>query len=222
MNGFLNPLRTPAALDVVCIPLPVTGAPVTGILAVAVTAVLFGALLLFAGRRGRRPRSAALWTGLIVLPAVLLIPQPQPATAAVLCPPGYRPSAPLPTPTPSRPDAPTGTARVTVVQTSVNTGMAPGVAPTPLFGEVRNTSRETVYVTDVVVRVTGVTKAPGAAAGPCGPSDYRITGDRMPVGAVLTLGQKVRFTGARIAFVNKSVNQDACRGAVVALGYTSS
>lgn len=62
-----------------------------------------------------------------------------------------------------------------------------------------------------------MTKARNAAAGPCGPSDYRLTATRMPVDAVLEPRQKAPFTGARIGFYDKSVNQDACKGATVAL-----
>lgn len=224
MNPLLSTPIGPASADVICYPLPVTGIPLAGILGLAVVLVVGGALLVIASRRGRRARTAALTMALVLLPAPLVVGQPTPASANVLCPPtsGTSPTPPPPSTSANPSGGPTGTARVVVVQTSVNAGMAPGVRPTPLFGEVRNTSGETVYVTDVVVRVTDVTKAPRAAAGPCGPSDYRVTGDRMPVGAVLTPGQKVTFAGARIGFFNKSVNQDACKGAIVALGYTSS
>lgn len=240
---FVNGPRTPAAADVVCLPLPVTGFSLAGVLGVALVLALVGALLLIAGRRGRRARSAALLAGAFLLPAPLLLAQSQPAAAAasVICPPGTYPAPAPPGPNqqgvpteplgpaalsgptgPTGPTSPTGTVRVTVVQTSVNTEMAPGVAPTTLVGEVTNPSRETVYVTDVVVAVTAVTKARNAVSGPCGPSDYRLTGRRMPVDAVLEPGRKATFFGARIGFVNKSVNQDACKGATVSLGYTSS
>lgn len=234
MSTFRNGPRTSASVDIVCSPLPVTGSPLLGILALALMLAVVGVLLLVVGRRGQRARTAALLAGMLLLPAPLIVTHSQPASAQVLCPPGKQPvpAGPVPVPTqlaqpttpapPTTSALPTGTVRVAVVQTSTNAGMAPGVEPTTLVGEVRNTSGETVYVTDVAVRVTGVTKARNAVAGPCGPSDYVLSGRRMPVGAVLEPGQKARFTGARIGFFDKSVNQDACKGATVALGYTSS
>lgn len=108
---------------------------------------------------------------------------------------------------------------ITAVQISTITGIAPGAEPALIAGTVTNTSTETRYITAVTVRVSSVATVPGAAQGTCDTSDYILTYAQMPVGRELAPGEQTEFTGAKIGFNNKSVNQDACKLATVNLRY---
>jgi hypothetical protein len=114
--------------------------------------------------------------------------------------------------------ASTGTVTpVTVHQTSTVTGMAPGVAAQPLSGNFDNPNSGPVYVTSVTATVTGTDKAG------CDASDFTVTGSPAAVGTQVAAGSGVgTWSGISIAFNNKpAINQDACKNAVVAIGYTS-
>lgn len=108
---------------------------------------------------------------------------------------------------------------VSVVQTSTVSGLAPGVAPQTLSGNFNNPNDGPVYVSTVVVEISGV----DSAGGNCDASDYTLTGASMNVGAEIEPGNgKGSWGGATIAFNNKpSVNQDDCKGATVHLTYTA-
>lgn len=113
--------------------------------------------------------------------------------------------------------AATGTnAAVVVNQTSTVTGLAPGVAAQPLSGDFGNDNDGPVYVGSVTATVSG-TDQPG-----CGATDYTIAG-AATVNAQVAAGDGVgSWSGLTIAFNNKpSVNQDACKNAVVDLAYAS-
>ncbi|MEO7752950.1 MAG: hypothetical protein ABIS35_06000 [Terracoccus sp.] len=113
--------------------------------------------------------------------------------------------------------ADTGTTVAVVVhQTSTVTGLAPGVAPQSLSGNFDNPNAGPVYVAGVTATVTGTDKD-GCTAG-----DYTIAGTST-VAAQVPAGNGVgAWSGLTIAFNNKaSVNQDACKTAVVSLAYTS-
>jgi hypothetical protein len=105
---------------------------------------------------------------------------------------------------------------IVVNQTSTITGLAPGVAAQTLSGNFDNPNDASVYVGSVSVSVTG-TDTPG-----CGPTDYTIGGSA-PVNAQVAAGNGVgSWSGLTIQFNNKpAVNQDACKGAVVELTYSS-
>jgi hypothetical protein len=102
-----------------------------------------------------------------------------------------------------------------VVQTSIVTGLAPGVAAQNLSGNFDNSGDGPVYAGSVSVVVTD-TNAPGCTA-----DDYTITGSPMTVNAEVPVGSgQGGWTGAQIAFNNDPVrNQDACQGATVNLTY---
>lgn len=207
---------TTRILAAVCPDLAATGSPLLGALGLAVVLMALGLALLILARRS--PRAAVAIVVLLALPVAVLGIGSDTAhaqgTNSTECLPSS-PTAPNPSPQVS------GTAQVVVVQTSTNEGLAPGVAASTLTGQVRNKSTETVYVNDVTVTITGVTKAPEAVAGSCNASDYEIIGARMAVGAVVAPRDDVAFSGASIGFVDKPVNQDACKGATVSLGYLS-
>jgi hypothetical protein len=115
-------------------------------------------------------------------------------------------------------DAQTDTTSQSVVvnQTSTITGLAPGLGAQTLSGDFDNPNSGPVHVGAVSVVVTG-TDTPG-----CGPTDYTIGGSA-PVNAQVAAGDGVgSWSGLTIAFNNKAgVNQDACKGAVVELAYSS-
>ncbi|GAB3548628.1 hypothetical protein GCM10027404_12850 [Arthrobacter tumbae] len=102
------------------------------------------------------------------------------------------------------------------------TGLAPGVAPAPIEGVVVNESSSTRYIEAVTVSIISVTKAVGAAAGTCDVTDYNLFDVAMPVDRVLRPAEAAEFSGASIGFSNKSVNQDACKKALVNLRYDPS
>lgn len=207
---------TTRILAAVCPDLAATGSPLLGALGLAVVLMALGLALQIIARRS--PRAAVAIVVLLALPVAVLGIGSDTAHAQVTnsteCL-ASSPTAPNPRPQVS------GTAQVVVEQTSTNEGLAPGVAASTLTGQVLNKSTETVYVNDVTVTITGVMKAPQAVAGPCNASDYEIIGARMAVGTVVAPGDDVAFSGASIGFVDKPVNQDACKGATVSLGYVS-
>jgi hypothetical protein len=113
--------------------------------------------------------------------------------------------------------ASTGTnSSITVNQTSIITGLAPGLPAQTLSGNFDNTNTSPVYVTAVTAAVTGTDKTG------CGPTDYIIAGTA-PVAAQVPAGTAVgSWTGLTIQFNNKGTNQDACKNAAVTITYTSS
>ena len=120
--------------------------------------------------------------------------------------------------------AATGTpTAITVNQSSVITGLAPGAPAQTLSGNFTNTNSGPVYVTSVTVAIASVTKATGAVTGTCDATDYTLTGATMTVGAEVATGpNKGAWTGATIAFNDKTnANQDQCKGATVNFSYTS-
>jgi len=120
------------------------------------------------------------------------------------------------------PDVTAAAESLTVVQTSVVTGLAPGVAPVAIVGLITNNGPNPVEVTVVEVTITSVTPALDAAPGVCGPSDYVLLNARMPVNRTIEAGGgSTEFSGASIGFITTSANQDACQRATVQLLYTA-
>ena len=118
------------------------------------------------------------------------------------------------------PDVTAAVESLTVVQTSVVTGLAPGVAPVAIIGLITNNGPNPVEVTVVEVTITSVTPALDAAPGVCGPSDYVLLNARMPVNRTIEAGGgSTQFSGASIGFITTS--QDACQRATVQLLYTA-
>ncbi len=113
--------------------------------------------------------------------------------------------------------ASTGTVvAVTVNQTTTVAGLAPGLAAQSLSGNFDNPNAGPVYIAAVTAVVTGTDKAG------CTATDYTIAGTAT-VGAQVAAGSGVgSWSGLTIQFNNKGTNQDACKGAVVAIAYTAS
>lgn len=192
-----------------CDQLAATGLSVTALIALAVAFLAAGLLLLPAARQrgGIRRGGVAVLLLLVLLAGGSGAGVPA-AHAAPDC------SQAIQDPVVTGPDE-----KVRAVQISTINGVAPGADPAPITGTVTNNSTETRYITAVTVSVSSVAKAPGSAQGTCDTSDYILTNVRMPVGRTLAPGETTEFTGAKIGFNNKSVNQDACKRATVNLRY---
>ncbi len=109
---------------------------------------------------------------------------------------------------------------LTANQTGTLTPMYPGDSAQTISGNFNNPNSGPIYVSSVTVSISGVTKAAGAAAGTCDATDFTLASPTMSVAAEVAAGNaKGAFTGATIKFNNKASNQDACKGATVALAY---
>jgi hypothetical protein len=112
---------------------------------------------------------------------------------------------------------------LTANQTTVLTPMYPGDTAQTISGNFNNPNSGPIYVSTVTVSISGVTKAVGAPAGTCDATDFTVAGAAMSVATEVPTGNaKGAFTGATIKFNNKASNQDACKGATVALAYAIS
>jgi hypothetical protein len=113
---------------------------------------------------------------------------------------------------------------LTVNQTTTVTAMYPGDSAQTLSGNFDNPNSGPIYVGTVTASIASVTKAVGAPAGTCDATDFTLANAAMTVGAEVPAGSgKGSWTGATIKFNDKvGTNQDACKGATVALSYTIS
>jgi hypothetical protein len=184
-----------------CDTLPDTGGPTLVLAVVAVVCLAAGTTLVMYARRER--------VGPIVMLAFLIIAAGCTTMSA----------APAQATTPGCETY--GHNSLSITQTSVLAGLRPGAEPLEITGTVTNDSDDDTYITAVSVTMTSVSKAPHAAAGTCDVSDYALTGSRMPVDEALGPHESLSFTGATLGFSNKSVNQDACKGATIRLRYHS-
>jgi len=115
-----------------------------------------------------------------------------------------------------------GTVALTVKQTTLLSAMYPGDSAQTLSGNFDNTNSGPVQVTTVTAAIASVTKAADAPAGTCDATDYTLANATMNVNASVPVGSgQGAWTGATIKFNNKATSQDACKGATVALSYTS-
>ena len=192
-----------------CPDLAGTGVPVASILIVAAMLLSLGLLLVLASRSGRSP--SATMVILIVLLGGTLAASRTGWSSAQAAPASCSPDS-----------GSAVNANVTITQTSVITGLAPGVAPAPITGVITSHGPHESYVVAITVSIAAVTKKSTAAAGPCSAGDYVLADARMPVGVLLTPGVSANFEGASIAFQNRSDNQDACKAATVTLHYVTS
>ena len=208
-----------------CEDLSYTGVQLGPLLIVAIACLLGGALLLLMSRRRGRAVTAVLM--LFVSGAAMAITAGTPTPAiADECPPVDNSQAADPMTgdrigsLPAQRDPANNS--LTIVQTSVMEGLAPGIAPKAIAGIVSNNGPDSTFITAIKVEIVGVVVDPTAATpGACDPSDYYLRDSRMPVGRILGPGGVTWFAGAAIGFSNKSINQDACKGATIQLLYTA-
>ncbi len=176
------------------------GVPLGLLLTIGVACLVVGAVVLLMTRRRGRVVTVALL--LLISGAVVSITAGIPTHAlADDCPPVNN--------------------SLSVIQTSVMEGLAPGIVPVAITGIVWNNSTESTVITAVDVEIIGVRTGPGSVPGVCDPSDYVLLNSQMPVGQTLAPGGSTAFEGATIGFSNKSTNQDACKGATIELLYTA-
>ncbi|RFA07880.1 hypothetical protein B7R54_00615 [Subtercola boreus] len=202
-----------------------TGLPVAAFVIVGLIFLLAGvAAFVVFGARGRRARAGGALVLLLVVAGTLGVaggaPSAQAAsvgaavTTADDCPDGGGASG----------GGGGGGAdnTLTIIQTSVNTGIVPGSTPTTLAGTITNYGTASAPITTVTVSIESVSKAPGAVDGPCDASDYVLRDAAMPVGRTLAPEEAAGFSGASIGFSEKGTNQDACKSATLHLLYVSS
>lgn len=182
-----------------------TGLPGWWLLLAGAVLLLLGVLLVLVARRRRRTGTALLVVLACVASVALWADTPAHAAGSE-CDPG----------------TPVAAAPLAISQTSVLSGLAPGVDPVPVTGVVANNGTAPVTVTAVTVSIGRVGKAADAVPGTCDAGDYVLTASRMPVGTTLDAGESATFAGATLGFNDKSTNQDACKGARVDLHYVAS
>ncbi|RFA17322.1 hypothetical protein B7R21_00875 [Subtercola boreus] len=211
-----------------------TGLPVAAFVVVGLVCLLAGAaVFVVLGARNRRARTGGALVLLLLVGGVLGVvggaPSAQAAAVTVVV------SAAGAT-APASDDCPDGSGggggrggggsgadnTLTIIQTSVNSGIAPGGAPTTLVGTITNHGTASARISVVTVSIERVTKASGATEGACDASDYVLRDAAMPVGRTLEPEETAGFSGASIGFSEKGTNQDACKGAILHLTYVSS
>jgi hypothetical protein len=194
------------------------------LLIIAIACLFGGALLLLLSRRRGRAVTAVLM--LFVSGAAMAITAGTPTPAmADECPPADNsqaadtitsdPIGSLPPPIYPANNS------LTIVQTSVMEGLAPGGEPKTIAGIVSNNGTDSTFITAIKVEIVGVVIGDPSSSSVCDPSDYYLLDPRMRVGQILGPGGFTTFTGAAIGFSNKSTNQDACKGATIQLLYTA-
>lgn len=143
--------------------------------------------------RTRRSRSAAVAV-LVLLGSALALGSPSAPAEAATCTPG---------------------GSLTLTQTSVMSGLAPGVPAAAITGSLRNNSEDSTWIEAVVVTVASAN--PGARSARRDLRGARLRPAR-PADAgrpLLGPGGTTGFAGAPIGFNTTSTNQDACQGATV-------
>jgi len=211
------------------------GVQIGPLLILAIVCLFIGALLLLMSRRRGRVVTAVLV--LLISGAAMAITAGTPIPAAAdECPPIG--SSPVSEPIPGLPIDSLPAQRdprnnsLTIIQTSVMEGLAPGVVPVAITGIVTNNGADGTIIYEIEVEITAVGTIFGSGPGVCDSSDYFLatekyppnldpTRARMPVIKYLAPGGSTTFGGANIGFSNKSTNQDSCKGATIALLYTA-
>jgi len=113
-----------------------------------------------------------------------------------------------------------GSSALMANQSTVLTAMFPGAPTQTISGTFNNSNSGPVHVTSVTASIASVVKAGNAPSGTCDTTDFELAFEVMSVDAQIPVGSAVgAFTGAQIRFNNKTVNQDACKGATVNLAY---
>lgn len=187
----------------ICQPLPNTGLDANlGMFALAGIVCLVVGTLILLGHRSQKARGAATLLMLLVVGGAVAVTPGTPAQAATA-------------------DCASGDNSLTITQTSVIDGLAPGVDPVLIRGLIVNNGPDGTHIAGIEVEITSVTKDPNADDGNCDASNYRLFDSRMSVDRHLGPGGSTAFAGASIGFNDKASNQDACKRATVHLRYTT-
>ena len=147
----------------ICDPIAYTGVHVGPLVILAVICLVAGGLLLLMSRRRGKAVTAVLLV--LISCAAMAITAGTPTRAvADECPPVGR--APVENYVPGisppyiyPPSSPADNS-LTITQTSVMAGMAPGIDPVPIAGIVTNNGADSTYIYLVDVEITGVTPTP--------------------------------------------------------------
>jgi hypothetical protein len=118
--------------------------------------------------------------------------------------------------------ATTGSAAgITVVQTSTPSGLTPGSAPQALSGNFTNPGGA-VHVATVTAALGSVTNALGDPIDGCTTSDYQINSAHPTINLTIAGGTGVgAWSGPTLQMLDSGANQDACKGAIVHVTYSS-
>ena len=179
-----------------CAPLAATGLEAGQLVLLALALLVAGMLV----RRSRRVTGAAVMLALLVVGGGTVVGPATPAQAAASdC-------------------VTTADNSLTVTQTSVMEGLAPGVAPADITGLIVNNGPDGTRIAAVDVVIVAV--QPGGP-GTCDASDYLLLDARMPVAQQsIAPGGSTTFAGAAIGFRDKAIDQNACQNATILLRYT--
>ena len=113
-----------------------------------------------------------------------------------------------------------GSSTLSANQLTVLIAMYPGDDAQTISGDFSNSNSGPIHVNTVTASIASVVKANNAPAGTCDATDFVVGSATMTVNKEIPVGTGVSsWTGATIRFNNKTVNQDACKGATVNLAY---
>ncbi|SOE72266.1 hypothetical protein SAMN06296378_2435 [Salinibacterium xinjiangense] len=178
-----------------------TDLPIAAVIVIAAVVVAVGIAMLVSSRRRKR---AIAVVGLLLILTVVL------ATIAAF---------------PSRVQAAEPSSKcvgstnsISVTQTSAIAGMGPGSAAAPVTGFVTNGGATPVALDRICVTISGTSMSRGISEA-CPAIDFSITGNWMPIKAMLASGESVPFAGAFIRFLDQNNNQDTCKNAALHLGF---
>jgi hypothetical protein len=109
---------------------------------------------------------------------------------------------------------------LTVNQTTTLSAMYPGDSAQTISGNFDNPNSGPIFVHTVTAAIASVTKAAGVG-GTCDATDFTLANATATVDAEIPAGSaRGSWTGPTLKFNDKTTtNQDACKGATVALSY---
>lgn len=106
---------------------------------------------------------------------------------------------------------------LTVTQVGSPTGLVPGGTPQAISAKVDNPSASAILLTDVTVTVTDVSEA-GGVVGTCAIGNFEILDNASYDGELIPAGGTTGDVDvATIQLIESGANQDACKGASIAL-----
>lgn len=106
---------------------------------------------------------------------------------------------------------------LTVTQVGSPTGLVPGGTPQAISAKVDNPSASAILLTDVTVTVTDVSEA-GGVVGTCAVGNFEILDNASYDGELIPAGGTTGDVDvATIQLIESGANQDACKGASIAL-----
>ena len=123
-----------------------------------------------------------------------------------------------------------GASNLTISQTNAPSGLAPSVAPVVVTGSITNNAPNSAYVNQLTVEIISVNGAPGCSVANFGVTEgsTALVKDSaqqtlvLDVKDELNAGETVSMPAFKIGFANDpSASQDACKGALPQLTFTT-